>query len=611
MASSNVVINVRSNLLQVAEDLRKIAGASKSAMTSLNPFVKKTDEAITGATRNSLNGLQRLQNLSSSIAKKMGDSFKAMFSAVGISQGLKMGQIFGQSVKEAFQLSDQIRKLSSIFGMAETRFVGFQAKLVKGLGEIGLSSESATNSLKGLAETQVRGEEALVEYSKLAGQLASLSGQAGQEGEIAKGIANVITERGGAPGDIKQASAVAEDVRKTISATGLKPTEILDGMRKLFANMNVDFKKTLSTSGLMQLAVIQKTAGEGSTEFLQQYLAKSTIERKVPGARGLEGIFTEKGLDIPKFRKAMKGIFATIPEDMQLAAQTLGTDESTAKGLIQLYKSLDRVDDAQKKVQADNKTLTQVYYQSMGALEAFTASLNKFKASLSEEVSTATNWITDALKKGFQSGLSDITKSFLPENLQKKVQEAEKSLPDALGKNFGSTVTTVGAAVGSTMLFGGGMAGLASMLKGKASGLVEKKAAETLLGEKAQPVYVVNADEIGSKSGIASGMGAASGMLGFFGKALGVVGAGVAAYELAPKANELIKEYQPTMFNKSDEIIDNLLQKLSNFVWSPKVEPIQLKVLDSYGKQIGSTSTQPSLNQTPTNKTQGLFSTGY
>ncbi len=573
MAQSNVTINVKSNLLSVADHLKIIADSSKSVMQNMKDFGKKTDDTVSGQSRNMMHNLNRLQNAASTIAKKMGDSFKAMFSAMGVAQGLKMGGIFGDSIKESFALSDQIRKLSTIFEIAETRFVAFQAKLVKGLGEIGISSEAATNALKGLAETQVRGEEQLIEYSKLAGQLASIGQQQGQEGEIAKGIAGVITERGGDPSDVGEAKRVAEDVRKTVSATGMKPTEILAGMQKLFQNMDNYFKKNISTKGLMQLAVIQKTGGEETTNFLQDYLSKGYYERQIPGARGLEDIFDENGLNVPKFKKAMKEIFDTIPEDMKLAAQTLGVDETTARGLIQLYKSLDKVDAAQKKVQADTKNLNQVYMQSMGALEAFTASLNKFKASLSEEVAIATNWITDALKKGFSSSLSDLTKSILPESVQKKVEEVEKSLPDVLGKNLGSTLVVGGTALASGLLFGGG---LTNLLKGKATGAIEKKTAEEVFGVTATPVYIVNTGELaaaigGQGGGAAPGATSAAGLLS---TTLAVATAAIAGYTAAQGLNDVIKEYQPDFMNKSDEAIDKFFQRLANYVWAPKVEPI-------------------------------------
>jgi hypothetical protein len=263
----------------------------------------------------------------------------------------------------------------------------------------------------------------------------------------------------------------------------------------------------------------------------------------------------------------MKEIFATIPEDMQLAAQTLGVDENTAKGLIQLYKSLDKVDEAQKKVQADTKNLNQVYMQSMGALEAFTASLNKFKSSLSEQVSTATNWLTDALKKGFSSSLSDLTKGLLPEGIQKKVEEAEKSLPDVIGKNFGSTAIVAGTALTSAMLFGGG---LQNLIKGKAAGVMEKKAAEETFGMKATPVYVVNTGEIATAIGGVSGAGAVPGATGpgFLSSSLAVAGAGVSGYYGGGMLNEVLKSATPdqTVLYSINQGIDKMTDYLGRLV---------------------------------------------
>jgi hypothetical protein len=320
-------------------------------------------------------------------------------------------------------------------------------------------------------------------------------------------------------------------------------------------------------------------------------LEKSPIARKFLEAHKMGNIFTEKGLDVEKFRAGMKALFKNIPQDMKLAAQTLGVDEETASGLIQLYQALDKVDQAQKKIQSDTKALTTVYYDSMGALEAFTASLNKFKSSLSEQVSGATNWITDALKKGFQSGLSDIAKALLPEGAARKAEELEKKLPDALGKNLGSTATVIAGAGLTSLLVGGGINGLMNMLKGKAGGLVEKKAAEELLGVKANPVYVVNADELASKTGTAVGSSPLSGALGNIAKAMSVLAVGAVAYEAAPELNRFIKENQPEWMNKSDQVIDGFLEKLANFLFQKQEVNVRFTVP---GNSMAMPTEQPS-----------------
>lgn len=546
---NTVELSVRSKLMQVVEELQSIAAESERVSENLNGFAKQVGKTTESQIKKTETFLGRLRSMMGSVAKSMADDFKALFSVVGISEGLKLGNVFRDNIKETFELSDTIRKLGSVFGITQDRFVTFQQKLTQGLGEIGLSSESAVNSLKGLSETQVRGEGNLVEYSKTAGMLAGATGQRGREGDIAKGLAETLTAQGKNPNDVNAMKGLAEDIRKAFNATGAGPTEVLSKLKDILASMPADLRKSLSTTGLVGLGAAGAVGGPNATKFLEEYLSKSPIARAALDARGFKGVVGKDGLDIEKFRKAAKGVMDAFPGDPRLMAQTLGLSEDAAEGFVRLYESLDRVRDAQDKMRSDNQTLKTQYEASMTASEAFSASLNKLKASLAKPIALTTNFITDGLQSAFKTSLDDLI-NLLPQGLKEKAQELKNSisafLPDALDKNLGSTAVVAGGGLLAATLAGGGINNLLKLGKGKAGGVAERMAYEQVTGAKVSDVYVVNAGEIGAAmGGKGPDLGAASslgGKLGSFVKGIaGVTGAGAAGYQIGTMVNDAIE----------------------------------------------------------------------
>jgi hypothetical protein len=506
---NTVELSVRSKLMQVVDELKAIGDEAERTSSGLNSFANNVGKTTEKQIKNTETFLGRLRGMGSKVAKSMSEDFKALFSLVGVTEGLKLGNVFRENIKETFELSDTIRKLASIFGIAEDRFVGFQTKLTKGLGEIGLSSESAVNALKGLSETQVRGEEQLSEYAKAAGMLASIGGQKGQEGAIAKGMAGTLTAQGKNPNDINAMKSLSDDLRKSFNATGKTSTEVLSALESIMAKMPQDFRKALTTSGLVKMGTAAAIGGPNSTKFLEEYLGKSPIARKALEARGFKGVFGAGGLDTQKFRGAAKGVINQFPGDPRMMAQTLGLSEDAAEGFIRLYESLDKVDEAQAKMEKDTKALGDQYNASMTASEAFSASLNKLKASLATPIAYTTNFITTGLQKAFKTSFDDLV-NLLPAGLQSSVggakKKIEKYLPDALDKNLGSTAVVAGGGVLAALMAGGGLKSIMKLGQGKAGGIAERMAYETVTGAKVQDVYVVNANEIGSA---ATGGGAA------------------------------------------------------------------------------------------------------
>lgn len=505
---AEVKVAVQSQLDQILAQIKSI---DKSVVGLKDSFGKMGDgasEAVEKQTKKTEGFLASLRSVSGRVSDQIRRDFSALVSLESISGALKISEQFKGGVTETIKLSDTIRKLGQSLGIAQGDFSKFQAKMVTGLGEIGLGSDSAANALQGLAGTPVRGQEALMGYAQSSGQLAQISGEKGKEGDIAKGIANVIQAKGGNVNDTKQMGAVAEDLRRVFNQTGKMPSETLRTMQEMFTSMSSDFRKTIGSRGLANLAATAQMAGPNSTKLIEEMLGKNPIARSALNAQGFKGVFSDKGLDVEKFRKASQGVLSRVGGDPRAAAKTLGLSDEAAEGFVRLSESLDRVKAAQDGVNNATGDLNTQQKQTMSLSEAFSASINRVKKTFATPLSAATQGATNMLSSASQSGI-------------------------------GSAAVVAGGGLVAAMLAGGGLRGIGKGLG--LGGMLKAKATEAVTGEKVQDVRVVNADEIGGGSGAAGALAGAGGMLGKAGKALGgagaVAGAGMAGYELG---NQLI-----------------------------------------------------------------------
>lgn len=517
-----VELSVRSELKKIVEDLERITAASKSVHENLGKMGEQVGENVNETTKRTETYLARLRGLSGRVANQLRGDFRTLLSLGALKESMNLSSQFAGSVKEALTLSDTIRKLGTTFGIASKDFAGFQAKMMKGLGDIGLSSEVAANTLQGLAETPVRGQENILQYSRTSGELASMSRQQGREGEIAKGIAETIRARGGNVNSVDEMHKVAEDLRRVFNATGKGPADTLAAMKELFTGMSKDFRKSISSGGLANLAAASQVAGPNSTKFLEEYLSKSPIARMAMDAQGFKGVITNNGIDVAKFQRVSKSILGRVGGDPRMAAQTLGLSEDAAEGFIRLAESMDKVKAAQDAMKRSTGNIEEQYRGSLGMAESFKASINKVKQLVASPISWLTQGVTGGLSKASQS-------------------------------TGGALAVTAGGGLLAALLAGWGMKGAGKGLGlggagGMAGGLLKAGVVEGLTGRQVQPVYVVNASEIsgggvggllGAAGGAAGGKGAMSALLtrgGLYGGALAA--GGIAGYYLNEKVVE-------------------------------------------------------------------------
>lgn len=493
---NEVKVSVRHELDKIIDALQKVREANVDVQQSFDDTAKKTEKGVERGTKNTETMLTKVRGFARRMADQIKQDFMSLASINALGESMRISNQFKGAVKESFELSDAIRKLGGVFGLTRSQFGEFQNKLTKGLGAIGLSSDVATNSLQGLSQTTVRGQENLVEYSKAAGMLASISREQGQEGNIAGGIARVLTARGQNPNDMKAMSKVSEDLRRTFLATGKGPTETLRVMEDIFSKMPEDLRKSISTRGLAQLASTAQIAGPGGTDFITAILGKSPIARQALEAQGFGKIFSDKGLDVEKFGKASKSVLGRVGGDPRLAAKTLGLSDEAAEGFIRLTRSLDRVAEAQANVEKMTGSLAESYQQSMGFGEAFRANINRIKRVFSEPLAALSQGGADLMSKASQSDL-------------------------------GAAGIVGGGGLLAALLAGGALRGIGKGLGGGIMGSVAKgAAASAVTGKEVQPVYVVNAAEIAAGGALGGGLGGAKGLLSKI-PGLGGIAAGV------------------------------------------------------------------------------------
>lgn len=523
---NKVTLSARADLAGLLDDLTKLQEKAAAISEEIKQAGKDTGESLDGQVKQTETFFNRMRDIGRRSADQLRRDFKSLLAINALQESLKLSNQFSGSIRETVQLSDAIRKLGATFGLTASQFSSFQSSMTRGLGQIGLSSETAANALNGLAETPVRGEANLIGYARTSGMLASFGGEKGREGDIAKGISRVIQARGGNPNDMGQVDSLAEDLRRVRIGTGKGPAETLKAMEDLFSSMAQDMRQKISSRGLTQLATTAMAAGPGSTKFLEEFLSKSPIQRMALEAQGFKGVFTDKGLDIDKFRSASKDVMGRIGGDPRMAASTLGISEEAAEGFVRLANSLDRVKEAQDRVNAATGNLESSYRESLGLGEAFRANINRIKRVFAEPLSAATQGISGLLGKASES-------------------------------DIGSGAVVAGGGVLAALLAGYGLRGVG---KGLGGSILKGSAAEALTGEKTIPVYVTNAHEIGLAGGASSLLGGGKLL-----KGAGALAAGATSLGLAAGVGYFGGSYVGSQLEKT-EFGDKMYDKLSDLL---------------------------------------------
>lgn len=516
--ANEVTLSVRSDLNKITEELGAIGAKSREVSSEIKDTGKTISDGLTQQAKKTTTFLQDVR----SIAMRTGDALKEDFKTlVGINAALsafKLNEMFRGSVKESVALSDSIQKFGTSLGIARGDFASFQTYLTKGLGDIGASSEEAASALEGLRGTGIQGKENIMAYAKTGVQLSSLGGERGKSGDITKLMAEVVRAQG-KPLNAANMDVVARAVTKAMEVSGKSASEVLGTMKETFGGMATERKKTVTASGVSQMSVAESVAGPGATSGLTKFLKAGMLERLPAQMQGFGKIFTkEGGIDIKGLKEFSKE-FKRIPGDARASLKTFGnlTDDE-AQGITNLLERTDQLEGALGTLANASDDYADKFQKNMTMTEAFSANLNKVKGLFAGPMTAATQGLTHLLSKtsGSTGGAAAIV--------------GGGALLTAFMAKAG--LGTIGKALG--------MGGLA---KGAMGGAIAKQ-----MG--AQPVYVVNASEIGGGGGLGGAGGILSGGGGLLSMlktapilsgvgALGVGAAGAAGYAAGSAINEI------------------------------------------------------------------------
>lgn len=454
---AGVEVTVRSQLVQIVSDLERIQKSARDVSNSLKDTGVDVGKAVDDQTKKVNNALSGMQQFGRRVSEQLRKDFSSLGSLASLGAGLKLTSQFGGSIKESVALSDTIRKLGSVFGMARGEFVGFQSLLSRGFGDIGASSQAAANAINGLAQTPVRGQANLLAFAKTAAQLASLGGQPGQEGDIAKGMAGVITARGGNANDPRQLSGLTNEILQIRNTTKASITDITASLASLYSSTNPSSKGMLAGGGSTTLATASLMA-PGSTQFLEKYMKMDINQREGSNSQGLGNIMGPNGeLSMPAIQAAMTRAQAQGRGDAQAGLKTMGFSAEEAQGFIRLFDAMKIGEPIINGAHRAQLNLNDEYRKGMGLGEAFRANINKVKGVFSPVVGAASQGATDLLGSANKSGA-------------------------------GALAVTVGSGILAAVLTGGGLRGIGGILSGEA----KATAIESVTGEKVQRVEVVN-----------------------------------------------------------------------------------------------------------------------
>lgn len=540
MSDVRITLDARLDKIEAAlGELNKLLTNTSKNIENTGKQIEKTyGDGFRSSTKHAENFMARLGGIGRRTLRGLGDDFKALFSINALRESLKMSDKFRDRAIQVMSLNDAIRKMGGSFGLAAKDFGRFQADLQKGLGDVGVSSEAAANALEGLMGSQVKGEQDLIRFAKQAGMIAALTGEAGQEASVVKGMADVAL-KGFSP------EQIADSVTKMFTGGGMRASESVALMHELFATMTPQQMQNMGgLKGVEDLAVIMQTSGKETLGFLKQLVQAGVDEKRVFESMGAKDIFGEKGFNASAFRGFVENM-KRMRADPKAALEIAPAVGENAAALLKLEAALDKVEKRTKEVNQGFISVEHTLQKNRGFAESFSAAINKVFGNI--PLSRITQPLTEAASKMSES-------------------------------TTGSVAMVGGSAILAALLAGGGLRGIGKAIgiPGIAGGMLKGKALEQA---GVQPVYVVNASEIGG-GGISNLAKLAP--LAFLGKGVAIAAAtaavGTAAYAAystgAPAVKGFMERNNITIYNPFEGAIDKLMGALGLSAAAPVQSPV-------------------------------------
>lgn len=497
-------------LKQIAEEAKKLTEAIEESLG------KKSPEAMDKMENAAEKGTNKITAMFRNLGKRVKEDLKTAFDLGAVAEGLKFGNKINEGIKQVFEMERAFDRLNTRLGLTNDKMNQFKQGVGRAVAGTGQKLEDVLPGVEAASSRgNIKDPQQLTAIAEALGRAKAITGE-GTEG-LSGDVVEILKNQG------KQVNA--QSFKATLDA--LEGTRIA-GAFKTAGEAGSAIKELapyaqklgLNTRDLGGLAAQASKSGPAGQAILQQLLEKGTTvggQQQINAALG-SNVFKNGKLNA----SALKGVnterFGQYSQQiLQEATGISGANGADLKRFIDTFKqdtsALDKV------AQGANETANQFAV----ATDNLASQFDQFEESVKEGAREVGGSLSKAIHSIFKGDLSGAGTN---------LKDAGKSA----WENKGSLLAALGMTAGVGVLAGGGLRSLLGTGKGLVGGEIAKAAG-------VQPVYVVNAAEIGGgggagdllKTGIAGG-GALATAARFAG---GAALAGTAGYAVGTGINSL------------------------------------------------------------------------
>lgn len=505
---------------KVIAAMKEIADEGRTLATKVEDSLgKNVPKSIGKMEEAAERGTTRISTLFRNLGTRVKEDLKTAFDATGVMAGMKFGKDLGEGVKQVFEMERAFSRLNARLKLSNTELSDFKKNIGKKIAGTGQKLEDVLPGVEtAAAKGGVKSPQQLAAIGEMLGKARAVTGE--DTGGLSDAVVEIIRSQGKAVTDASF-KATLDAIEGTRTSGAFKTAgDAAHAVQGIAGSLSPAQMKTmgLGTREMGGLASMASKGGEGGQDILKHILQTATQaggKEKLNAIFGAD-LFKNGKLDVGAFQKVNKNKFGNFSE------QTFSS--ATGAGQADLARFIDSM----KTGMADFKTVVSGSDETAAQFETATDNLASGVDKFKEKTKEAGREVGESL--------SQLGKDLLKGNFKdigKDVGAVGKSVHENRG-----TLVAAGAVTAAVGVLAGGALG---RLLGKAGvpnpADIAKQGARTEIAkaEGAQPVVVVNAEDIGKAVGDNSSAlgegGRAAGALGAVGKAAGAVAAvGAAAY---------------------------------------------------------------------------------
>lgn len=508
--------------IKLGLDPAQVLAALKEMATKSEELAKQIEDALGKDAAASIKKLEdtaekgsgRIGNFFNNLGKRVKEDMKTAFDFSRVMAGVKFTDEIAKGAKQVLDMERAWDRLNVRIGASAKTFGAFKTELGKGVSATGASLEKV---LPGVEAVVARGGlKDTTELGKIGEILAKAQAATGEEtGNMAEQLVDSIQARG-----MKvNAATMKEAIDAAMAARNAGTFGTATEAASAIAHVSPFAKQMgLGTRETAALAAQASAAGGPGVDILRQLMERGTQVGQQGALNQLLGANIFKGgkLDSNALGNINLSKFKGLSEQ-QMAGIT-GFSGASGDDFVRFVQAFKQGNDRFKSVLSSSDDTAKAFEAST---QNFAARLDRFKERLTNAGREIVGGLSQSAE-GVFSGNKDKIKGGLA--------QAGAGIKDNAGTLAAGTAGTL--AMG--LLFGGGLRNLMGGQIGTAAGIARGKGIQQATG--VQPVFVVNAKEIGG--GAMEKIAPFAG-LGKFGGAMGVLGAGAAGYGVGSLINEI------------------------------------------------------------------------